>query len=67
MGQNMGGIGDVDGANIGNFFTGGTNANWNSAPGATSYDTQSKRFGYPTQRGLVGSASASDTGGMEAE
>ncbi len=66
MGQNMGTSVMSMARNIGNFFTGGTNADWNSAPGATSYDTSSKQFGYPTQAGSSG-PSASDTGGMEAE
>ena len=67
MGQNIGGNVMSMAQNIGNFFTGGANVNWNSAPGATSYDTQSKQFGYPTQAGSAGDPSASDTGAMEAE
>jgi hypothetical protein len=67
MGQNMGRSVMSMARNIGNFFTGGTNADWDSAPGATSYDTQSKQFGYPTQAGSAPGPSASDTGAMEAE
>jgi hypothetical protein len=66
MGQNMGSNVMSMAQNIGNFFTGGTNVNWNSAPGATSYDTSSKQFGYPTQQAAPG-ASAEDTAAMEAE
>ena len=65
MGQNMGTSVMSMAQNIGNFFTGGTNVNWNSAPGATSYDTSSKQFGYPTQP--AAGPSASDIGAQEAE
>ena len=58
MGQNIGGNVMSMARNIGNFFTGGTNADWNSAPGATSYDTQSKQFGYPTQPGAAGGSAS---------
>ncbi len=60
MGQNIGSSVMSMAHNIGNFFTGGTNADWNSAPGATSYDTQSKRFGYPTQPGAAGPSASPD-------
>lgn len=60
MGQNMGSSVMSMARNIGNFFTGGTNVNWNSAPGATSYDTQSKQFGYPTQPGAAGPSASPD-------
>jgi hypothetical protein len=50
MGQNMGTSVMSMERNIGNFFTGGSNVNWAQAPGATSYDTSSKQFGYPQQQ-----------------
>jgi hypothetical protein len=50
MGQNMGTSVMSMARNIGSFFTGGPNVNWTQAPGATSYDTSSKQFGYPQQQ-----------------
>lgn len=60
MGQNIGGNVMSMAQNIGNFFTGGANVNWNSAPGATSYDTSKQQFGYPTQPGAAGPSASPD-------
>ena len=65
MGQNMVSSVSTMGQNFAKFFGGGTDVNWNSAPGATSYDTSSKQFGYPTQP--AAGPSASDIGAEEAQ